>query len=58
MDKEITEKELQSKLSEYLKQWFYVQQEVWNNTHESRIDIVLIHKKYLDSKGIIKNILG
>jgi hypothetical protein len=50
MDEKVTEKELQYKLADFLKQWFYVQREVWSIGGEKRIDIVLIHKTNLDDK--------
>ena len=40
----MTEKELQEKLSEYLKKYFNVEMEVWSIDHKKRIDIAMIHK--------------
>ncbi len=40
----MTEKELQEKLANYLRQYFIVELEVWSDDRKSRIDIAMIHK--------------
>jgi hypothetical protein len=44
---EMEEKKLQELIAGYLSKWFYVQREVWSTDHKRRIDIVILHKKYL-----------
>lgn len=49
-DGDISEDELQLKVSRYLERWFYVKREVWSTDHENRIDLVIIHKTDVEKK--------
>lgn len=41
---DISEKELQRRIAEYMQKWFSVETEVWSDDHKKRIDLVMIHK--------------